>query len=70
MQYLTVAQTTLAIAFHVLLFLVAIWDITTFALDKPGASISSITQSWARSNPIFAVAIGVLIGHLFWPINK
>ena len=31
------------------------------------ATISRVLRAAAMDNPIIAVAVGILIGHLFWP---
>lgn len=35
----------------------------------PMPTVSQIIQGWATEQPIIGVAIGVLIGHLFWPVK-
>lgn len=61
------APTILAIALVAILAMAGLWDIYAKARGDGFASVSSVISSWGKQFPIFAVAIGVLIGHLFWP---
>jgi hypothetical protein len=47
------------------------WDIYVAINDKKGDTISEVTLSFTRRHPIILglimLALGILIGHLFWP---
>lgn len=60
----------LAVAVHVVLVLVAAWDLTAAATNHPEMSVSALTQRWAIENPVLPLAVGVIMGHLFWPIQR
>lgn len=62
-------RTLLACGIHTVLFMVAAWDIWAVASDKPELTVSHLIQRWAIENPVLPVAIGIVIGHLFWPIR-
>ena len=62
-------NTGIAVAIVVALGLAGIWDIIALSSGGKMATVSSVLTGWARDLPIFAVSIGVLIGHLFWPAD-
>lgn len=62
-------RTALAIAIHVVILCVAAWDLAAIATGHPTLSVSHLTQGWAKENPILPLLVGVVIGHLFWPIG-
>ena len=41
-----------------------IWAIATAGYD---ASVSVVVLDWSRRAPVLPFAVGVLVGHLFWP---
>ena len=44
-----------------------IWDIVAIVLDRSG-TISKVTIAGAISYPSIPLALGILIGHLLWPM--
>lgn len=42
------------------------WELYAFYRFGEEATISTVMLRWASDNPIIAVAVGVLIGHIFW----
>jgi hypothetical protein len=42
-----------------------VYEIVAIALGYE--LITSVMYRWATTAPVFAFALGVLIGHLFWP---
>ena len=43
------------------------WDVyAAFALDYH-STVSHIFQTWSIQFPILPLAVGTLLGHLFWP---
>lgn len=61
-------QVVLASGLLGVLVCAGVWDIVAVACLKPESTISAILQSWSRIYPILPFLIGVLIGHLFWPL--
>lgn len=59
----------LAVGVHIVVGLVAAWDLAAAATGNPTLSVSHLTQAWARDNPVLPLAVGVVMGHLFWPIR-
>ena len=64
-------RTMTLIFLAILVVAIAVYD-TLVAVDKiPGNTISEITLAWAMKHPIsvlmLGVALGIVIGHLFWP---
>lgn len=45
----------------------AAWDLYAYGRGGWPATVSYLVLTRARRHPILAVAVGVLIGHLFWP---
>lgn len=66
---MNLTKAVLAVCILVTLALVAAWDIAVMATGKPEYSVSSITQSWSKENPVLPLIVGVVVGHLFWPIK-
>lgn len=60
----------LALAFIVILFAVAVWDLYCAAIDRPNETVSFALQSWGREWPVLPLAIGLVIGHVFWPARS
>lgn len=44
-----------------------LWDYLAYKTDKRGDTISEIMLRWSYRSPAIAFAIGVVMGHLFWP---
>ena len=63
-------NTIIAVSLVAILALAGIWDIIAVSSGGRIATVSSVLSQWARELPIFSVAVGVLIGHLFWPPDK
>jgi hypothetical protein len=60
----TESSTRLLLLLNVL-FLVG-WDILAIRFGGGDASISQVTFQFARDHPMVAVAVGVVVGHIFW----
>lgn len=43
------------------------WDIYVAANSSSGDTISEITLGFAQKHPVVPFALGVIMGHLFWP---
>ena len=48
------------------IIIIAIWDILAFWKGGRDATITHVLRGWAQNSPIIVLAIGVLIGHVFW----
>lgn len=60
-------QRGLAALFIAVCLAVSVWDLVALANGRREDTVSEILAGWVREFPILAVAIGVVIGHLFWP---
>lgn len=60
---------TLAIALSLILFAAGIWDAYAAYIGRSDVTVSHIIQQWAFSFPILPFLLGLLVGHLFWPIR-
>lgn len=61
-------KTTIGILIGVAAILIG-WDIYVAVNDEKGDTISEILL-WASQRPILPFALGVLMGHLFWPQRR
>lgn len=50
-----------------LVIIVAFWDAAVLIMGRPEATISAVLLQITKENPIIAFALGVVVGHLFWP---
>ena len=50
------------------LVLVGAWDVYAIFFLGPDETVSFWLQSWMRQFPVLGVAVGILIGHLAWPV--
>lgn len=46
----------------------ALYDVVVIRACGPPASLSCVIHGFCRQHPVAAVALGVLIGHVFWPL--
>jgi len=60
-------QWTTTIIALTIIFLVT-WDVLAILYSSNESSISSIMYDFSRKHPIIPLAVGVLIGHFFWPV--
>lgn len=63
-------NTLLAFSLLVALFVSGAWDVYAYGYLSPAATVSSVVHGWSREFPILSVAVGILIGHLFWPVRR
>jgi hypothetical protein len=49
------------------LALIGIWDVYCYLADVPTATVTAVVQGWVKDIPMLAIAIGVILGHLFFP---
>lgn len=69
MEEFTWVRIALAVAIHAIVLCVAAWDLAALASSNPGLTVSRLVQQWAIENPILPLAVGVTMGHLFWPVR-
>lgn len=60
-------QYILALCLLTMMMIVGMWDIYAYATNDPEGTVSNIIGTWGEQFPMLSVAIGVLVGHLFWP---
>ena len=49
---------------------VIFWDVAVLIADRPEVTISAVLLELTEEAPIIAFALGVVVGHLFWPNFK
>ncbi len=59
-------RVTIGILVATALLLIA-WDVYAYLAAGSEATISRVTLGFARQHPVLPFAVGVLMGHLFWP---
>ena len=61
----------LCVAVWLLVNLVAVgaYDVYAFFALPEDQSVSFWLQRWMRDWPVMAIALGILIGHLTWPLH-
>lgn len=60
----------LALALLVVMALIGAYDVWAAFTLAPGHTVSELVQSWAVRFPILPFALGLLCGHLFWPLGR
>jgi len=48
----------------------ALYDVAIIRACGPPASLSCVIHGFCRQHPFAALALGVLIGHVFWPLAE
>ena len=67
MDFLNVTKFLVILAFCTIF----IWDVAVMFFAKDlSATISFSIYTISREHPIIPFAIGVLCGHVFWPLNS
>ena len=62
----SMTTTTWIIIITVLVWL--IWDIVAFTSEGEFSTISEVLTEWAYYSPPSVLAIGILVGHWYWPV--
>lgn len=44
-----------------------LWDVYAITQEPQRETVSAVLRTWATRFPPAATAVGILIGHLFWP---
>jgi hypothetical protein len=57
----------LAVILLAVVFGVGAWDVAAISLGRPRETVSNVLQGWAMSFPVLPLAVGVILGHVFWP---
>lgn len=57
----------LSLLFLGIVFAVWLFDIFAGLNERPQDTVSAVLFDWSRDFPILPLAVGVLLGHLFWP---
>lgn len=52
------------------LALAGLWDVYAICAEPQRETVSAVLRQWSRAFPPAAVAVGILIGHLFWPATS
>jgi len=60
----------IALALIALLAVTGAFDVWATFAQPAGATVSAHLQSWAVQFPVLPLAIGIIIGHLFWPVHR
>lgn len=49
---------------------IAVYDVIAYFFLPPDQSVSYWLQTWFSAWPMLAVMVGVVIGHLCWPLHR
>jgi hypothetical protein len=66
-EHWTGAQRWSVILLASTLILVGVYDLIAALFLPPQSTVSVVILDLARKHPILGVAVGIVIGHLFWP---
>lgn len=58
----------LASSILVVLGVTAAWDIYSSYTGSGSDTVSRTVQDWSVLYPVLPFSVGVIIGHLFWPV--
>lgn len=58
----------LAVAFLAALLFIAVWDVYAAFGAGNTQTVSAILYQWGREWPVLTLLVGLVIGHLFWPV--
>lgn len=50
--------------------LASLWDLYCFVSPECHQTVSETINRWGSQWPPLLIALGVLIGHLFWPLRR
>lgn len=64
-----VTSLILALTAVVLLAIIGAWDVWVAFGPSEGRTVSSIIYAWGQQFPPLVLAVGLLLGHLFWPVH-
>jgi hypothetical protein len=49
------------------IFFYAVYDVIIFAINGPEATLNQVILNDSRIHPVVPLAVGIILGHLFWP---
>lgn len=52
------------------ILVVGAWDVYALFFLPPGATVSAVVQDWSHRYPILPAIVGLVVGHIFWPVNR
>lgn len=58
----------LAMFFLIVLTFIGMWDVYCSYKRWPDETVSACIQDWSRSFTILPILIGIVIGHVFFPM--
>lgn len=64
-----IMSTTLGLAVVGILVGAGAWDVYLWVSRSPGQTVSHVIGQWGAEFPPALIALGVLLGHLFWPVG-
>jgi hypothetical protein len=53
----------------VTLIALLLWDVFAMVRSGPEATISVVVHDFASRNPIVPLFVGIVVGHIFWPVG-
>lgn len=65
----TVVAYFLALSLVAIVAGIAVWDIYAAFAHTPTTSVSDVFYSWSRSFPPLVLAVGMILGHILWPLH-
>lgn len=63
-------KTKSAVVFIIIFALAIVWDVIAIVTWGPQVTLSAIVWGLAKEMPIVPFALGIVMGHLFWPMAK
>lgn len=57
----------LAASLLVIVLLAGVWDIWVTASGTPEETVSAVLHQWSLAYPVLPLALGIILGHIFWP---
>lgn len=52
------------------LLAVGVYDLIAWRFLPVDQSVSYWVQRWSQEFPVFTLGIGIVLGHLFWPLHR
>lgn len=63
-------NTILAIAFLMVMFVIAVYDTWAINYRTPEWTVTYVLRDWSTQFPVLPLAIGIVLGHIFFARNK
>lgn len=60
-------RVVLALLLLLAVFLSGVWDLIVVAKGHPEDTVSVTLHQWSLLYPILPLAVGIIVGHIFWP---